>query len=145
MGGEKFSVGEQLRMKGLTQMLPRRVKRAVCPFLFLFPLSLSSPPPPPHPTLHTYPVPGTRCFVSLKVQPGNTARAKRTGHSFSYFSFLPFPPRSCLSPVLFSSLLSLHLLKYLLITYYVPGFVPGAGDTTVSESDMVPALLSVRS
>lgn len=134
MGREKFSVGEQLHMKGLTQML--RVKRAVCPFLFLFPLSLSPP---------TYPVPGTRCFVGLKVQSSKTARAKRTGHSFSYFPFPPFPPSSFLSLVPFSSLLSSHWLKYLLITYYVPGFVPGAGDTTVSETDMVPALLSVRS
>lgn len=46
---------------------------------------------------HTHPVPGTRCFVGLNVQPGKTARVRRTGHSFSYLSSPPFPPPPFLS------------------------------------------------
>lgn len=77
-GGER---GAQVRNNGEGWASPRcclwSVKRAVCPFLFLFPLS---------PFLGS----GTRCLVSFRAQPGNSAGAAGTEHSFLFsLSFFP--------------------------------------------------------
>ena len=94
-----------------------RVKRDVCPFLSLVPL-------PPHPRFRPHSAPGTRCFVSFKVQPCKTARARRTGRFFLIFPS-PTPPPFLLSfPLHFPSLPSLQPLKDLLSTYCVPGLPP---------------------
>lgn len=87
--GEKFSAGERLLVTGLMQMLPLESKdcRLSLPVL----------------------VPGTGCWISFKVQPGNTAKAKRTGHFSPHF----FPP-SLPPPFL--------LLSFLLFSF--PSFLP---------------------
>lgn len=129
--GERSKVlhGRTIVKMGLTRKLPLEGEES----------RLSLPVPVPTVSLtHPHPVPGTRRFISCKVQPGNTAETRSTGHPFLIFPSPFFLPSLSLAP--FPSPPALQSLKYLWSTYSVPG----AGDT-MSKTDAVSALLSVGS
>lgn len=80
--GREVLHGRTIVKMGLTRMLPLEGEESC----------LSLPVPVPTVSLaHPHPVPGTRRFVSCKVQPGNTAKTRSTGHLFLIF---PSPPLS---------------------------------------------------